>query len=133
MRLTMQGARTIILTKFLDLANFISIHSSVSPDPLTPKQVYSWFETASLEALIAYKENGGELYYGTLGARDLIYIPACWVFLEKPGVGSDIFGFKLQFVLPSDQEALKNVNRSLLACRKPNALLTAVLDVMSAS
>ena len=126
-----EGSRQVLLTSYVHLARHVEASMEV---PATPKDVYEWLKKASPEEvkifLSAASEN--EMFYATVGKHDLLYVPCAFVFYEKAGSASDVFGLRVQSFGAGQLESMEKAKRALVAARKPNTVLEAAIDCINA-
>ena len=78
-----------------------------------------------------FSQEAGMLHKVTVGPRDLLYVPATWVFYERVGSGSDFAGVHIKYIskeeVPSLEEYSKHVAQ-FAAPNQPNSLTQNSLD-----
>lgn len=131
-RLTMSGSRSVLLFWMDGIIAFM-VAKGIK-DKLSTKRIYSFISTINKDVLQELLAAGHEVFYTSLAAGDVLYIPATFVVLDKTG-NSDVLGCRTGVVF-KDATAAEQIDRIIghigsstadaVDCQSMNVLKTAI-------
>ena len=131
LRITVRGVRSFLAARTLDVLKF-GMSQGNTMASITPKRLFQIFKSMNGDALA--KMTGGdkgELFHGTIGPCDGIYLPTGWVFAERTMKGTDVIGLRVGFVRKADRAQFEELNQWLLQSKKPSDAMQKALDVLT--
>ena len=102
-RISHKGTRTVAMTEYIKLVEFISKSAGGSEPDLT-KHVESRTRCRHVlrnlrkEGLEACQADGGEVVTTTVGPTDMLYTPVGWIFTEQIGASVVCTGFRVPVI-----------------------------------
>ena len=94
------------------------------------KGLYEFVDKMTPSVAQAY--NGEDnLFFATVGLRDLCYLPPGWIFHERVKDQTDYVGFRRQVIIRGTQSLLEKTNLTLVSYQKPNLNLQSVVDFLN--
>ena len=94
--------------------------------------VWKWLKTATMDDLKTFKATTGEhIYHVSVGPKDILYMPAAYVFLEQVG-HCDFVGIRALTVQKSQFKALEALQKLFMGLElPPSKVLTCAVDSLA--
>ena len=138
MRLGIKGTRSVICVKTRSFLEHMEKSSQLEAHKGSPQcsgkggvaQAYNTFKSLSVDAAKGFLDscNGNTLWHATVGPRDLLFMPAGYMFFEKIGA-HDVLGIRQALVFPSDIAELSELRKALIAIGSPSENLQRIVDL----
>eukprot|EP00959_Pyramimonas_sp_CCMP1952_P147090 3078589-Pyramimonas_sp.AAC.1 len=98
---------------------------------MKPKHVYEWMKAATHDDWKRYKAASGQaIYVATVGPKDIVYMPAAFVFYEKIGP-ADFAGVRMVIIQKSQSQVLEEIQRFLISVNSQHPLLDMAVDTLA--
>ena len=123
-----QGTRQVLCCGSVALMKFLGARNKCKP--VTVKEANEFMKSLGSDAKSreALKEfyRVNSVFVGTISVDDLMYMPPCWIFMEKCGQ-KDCISFRKVVVAKCHVDKMEEMSR-LLQVQQPSAILTKALD-----
>ncbi len=110
-RLNSEGTRTIALTSFKSLSDYLSFASGsvvkIADGVATRHRCANFLKNVRADGLEKYTQAGGILWAGTAGPGDLLYVPAGMFFAEKVTDAGTAAGIRAPLLVSCDTAGTK--------------------------
>ena len=113
LRLGTAGTRTVILSRFSAIGDFVRQSIGQPNKPYSSAAVVNWLENASHSEVKQCIEAGYEMFRTTLTAKQIIYVPAASIVMDRVTAAGDVLGVKVSVMAPSDPMAAPDLKAGL--------------------
>ena len=125
MRYTFAGTRTCAVVRFSQLAEHVSRESKQLSRSLSAGAALHWLQHVSKEKLASFLSSSPtpQMFWITVSAGDMLYLPAGYLVAEKTMNMSDSSGLRLSMIATGDKLAnveLQHVEKDVEAMGRSN-------------
>ena len=131
LRYTTKGSRELIVCPYHALAAFVQAKTG---KPVTTQDAIQFLYAAEVPMWKQFAEASTDsIFYGTIGPKDTLYLPAGWIFYERVKAASPTFGVRTSFFGKIHGKLLEASIKSLAAgASEPEPCLQAAYDLLQA-
>lgn len=125
LRWQLKGTREVIVVSTEALKVFMK-DKKISINP-KPDDIRKFFSTAT-GAVVTKLADEKKIHYSTVGPNEILLVPFDSIWFERAKAGDDVCGVRMAFFLKTDADEVKKINRWLISCEMPSAILSSACE-----
>ena len=131
-RLSLQGMRTVVAVRFMDVVAFMQDQGAGVGTNLSVEQVLEHLRRAAPDVVQMFS-NKFDVFFGTVAPGEVFYLPSGYFVSEAVISDKDVCGLRLPFLVPSGsaKHALTELASHLRGLKKPTQFLDLLVEALA--